>query len=125
MSSPRLEERHDKNAQLNFIDTDWEYLYLPGFESVRNRLDWDFLGKYMFCMLLQGSIFFIATLLIEYRVWTIVLAMRKKYYVDGDLDDDGNELDEDVVAERNRVYSDSNSDVLQVKNLFKKYDYFI
>ena len=97
---------------------------MPGFESVRNRLDWDFLGKYMFCMLLQGSIFFIATLLIEYRVWTVVLAMRKKYYVDGDLDDDGNELDEDVVEERNRVYSDSNSDVLQVKNLFKKYEIF-
>ena len=50
--------------------------------------------------------------------------MRKKYYVDGDLDDDGNELDEDVVEERNRVYSDSNSDVLQVKNLFKKYEIF-
>ena len=97
---------------------------MPGFESVRNRLDWDFLGKYMFCMLLQGSIFFIATLLIEYRVWTVVLAMRKKYYIDGDLDDDGNELDEDVVEERNRVYSDSNSDVLQVKNLFKKYEIF-
>ena len=90
-----------------------------GFESVRNRLDWDFLGKYMFWMLVQGLVFFIATLLLEYRVWIYLLALRKK---DNDaVIEEELELDEDVEEERNRVFSSDNADVLKVKNLFKTY----
>ena len=89
-------------------------------ESVRNRLDWDFLGKYLFCMFLQGTISFLATIGIQTKVWRRLLQARR-LPVDGDEDDGEWEGDVDVIAERVRVLnSDPGDDVLQVKNLFKR-----
>ena len=74
----------------------------------------------MFWMLVQGLVFFVATLLLEYRVWVYISALRKKSSKDAENNDEL-ELDEDVEEERNRVFSPDNADVLQVKNLYKTY----
>merc|ERR1719373_966875 len=89
-----------------------------GLESVRNRLDWDFLGKYMFWMMIQGLVFIILTLSIEYRVWTYIICRKNE---DDKATENMENLDEDVLKERERVFSNSDMDVLQVKNLCKRY----
>ncbi len=40
-----------------------------GYVSVRDRFSWDFLGKYMVCMLVQGVVFFLLTLAVQLRLW--------------------------------------------------------
>ena len=92
-----------------------------GFESVRNRLDWDFLGKYIFWMFVQGTVFIILTLVVEYRLWTWLLVCTKRNDVSDDDTLNTEDLDEDVLEERKRVLKPSNTDVLQVKNLFKRF----
>ena len=89
-------------------------------ESVRNRLDWDFLGKYLFCMFVQGSLSFLCTLGIQTKVWRRLLRPnRLRVEADGEAGEW--EGDVDVIAERVRVLnSDPGDDVLQVKNLFKR-----
>ena len=88
-----------------------------GLESVRNRLDWDFLGKYMFWMMVQGIVFIILTLSIEYKVWNYFVCRKKE---DADDTDNCEALDEDVLKEKERVMNNSDIDVLQVKNLCKR-----
>ena len=90
-----------------------------GFESVRNRLDWDFLGKYIFWMFVQGSVFILLTLVVEYRLWAWLVCTKRNDVSDQDMLDI-EDLDEDVLEERKRVLKSSNTDVLQVKNLFKR-----
>merc|ERR1719461_696185 len=91
-----------------------------GLKSVRSRFDWDFLGKYMFCLFVQGILFFGLTLLIQSKFWRLSCG---KASVDAEkelMNDD--EEDEDVQRERLRVLkSEIGTDVLQVKNLFKRY----
>ena len=96
-----------------------ERYILSGFESVRNRLDWDFLGKYIFWMFVQGTVFIILTLVVEYRLWTWLVCTKRNDVSDDDTLDT-EDLDEDVHDERKRVLKSSNTDVLQVKNLFKR-----
>ena len=94
---------------------------ISGLESVRNRLEWDFLGKYMFCMLLQGSLFFLLTLGLQTKFWKRFLTART-LQVEGDDDDGDSEEDVDVLTERERVLnSEAGDDVLQLKNLFKRF----
>ena len=89
-------------------------------ESVRNRLEWDFLGKYMFWMFLQGSLFFLLTLGVQTKFWRRFLS-AKTLQVDGGEGDGDSEEDVDVLAERERVLnSEAGGDVLQLKNLFKR-----
>ena len=101
-----------------------EKIFLPitGLESVRNRLEWDFLGKYMFCMLLQGSLLFLLTVGVQTKFWKRCLSAKTLQVDadDGDGDEDSEE-DEDVLAERERVLNgEDGDDVLQLKNLFKR-----
>ena len=94
-------------------------------ESVRNRLEWDFLGKYMFCMLLQGSLFFLFTIGVQTKFWKRFLTART-LQVDPDDGDGDSEEDVDVLTERERVLnSEAGDDVLQLKNLFKRLTYFL
>ena len=86
---------------------------------MRNRLDWDFLGKYIFWMFVQGTVFIILTLVVEYRLWTWLVCTKRNDVSDDDALDT-EDLDEDVLDERKRVLKSSNTDVLQVKNLFKR-----
>ena len=77
------------------------------------------MGKYIFCMFVQGTVFIILTLVVEYRLWAWLVCTKRNDVSDDDsLDIE--ELDEDVLEERKRVLKTSNTDVLQVKNLFKR-----
>ena len=77
------------------------------------------MGKYIFCMFVQGTVFIILTLVVEYRLWAFLVCTKRNDVSDDDsLDID--HLDEDVLEERKRVLKTSNTDVLQVKNLFKR-----
>jgi len=92
-----------------------------GLQSVRNRFEWDFLGKYMFCLFIQGVLFFGLTLTIQSKFWRISCNNSKVNSLKDQLEDNEDE-DEDVKRERSRVLnSDIGADVLQVKNLFKRY----
>ena len=78
-------------------------IFVPGYVSVHNRFAWDFLGKYMFSMVIQGVVCLLATLAIQHKVWT--LAGHLWFGSSGD--NDGSEAkegeDEDVTRERQRV----------------------
>jgi len=90
-----------------------------GLKSVRNRFQWDFLGKYMFCLFIQGVLFFGVTLMIQSKFWRATCRMSKE---DSEQDGSDDVEDEDVKKERSRVLnSEIGTDVLQVKNLFKRY----
>ena len=70
-------------------------------------------------MFVQGTVFIILTLVVEYRIWAWLVCTKRNDVSDDDsLDIE--ELDEDVLEERKRVLKNSNTDVLQVKNLFKR-----
>ena len=82
-------------------------------------MEWDFLGKYIFWLFVQGSLFILLTFMIESKLWRGIFCRRNKENID--TDDIEKDLDEDVIEERKRVFSNLNSDVLTVKNLFKRY----
>ena len=96
--------------------------------SVRNRFSWDFLGKYMVCMLVQGVVFFLLTLAIQLRVWTKLpncLKWRRKKGKDKEDKDEEDEEDADVGRERERVLAKGEEgaeeeDVLLIKGLTKR-----
>ena len=73
----------------------------------------------MFWMMVQGIVFIILTLIIEYKVWNYLVCKKKD-----DCEDRENldALDEDVLKEKERVLNNSGMDVLQVKNLCKRYE---
>ena len=59
------------------------------------------MGKYIFCMFVQGTVFIILTLVVEYRLWACLVCTKRNDVVDDDsLDVD--DLHEDVVVERKR-----------------------
>ena len=99
-----------------------------GLESTRsNRFEFDFTGKFMLCMFVQGVLLFSITLMIQYRVFLslqqkliklIIGPQSLKSPVDADT------VDDDVKHENERVLSrehDKLPDVLVVKDLCKKY----
>ena len=98
---------------------------ISGLESVRNRLEWDFLGKYMLAMTIQGSLFFLFTLGVQTKFWRRLLSAKTLQVDVGESDGDSEE-DVDVLAERERVLnSEAGDDVLQLKNLFKRLAFFL
>ncbi|XP_023327394.1 ATP-binding cassette sub-family A member 2 [Eurytemora carolleeae] len=91
-----------------------------GLISVRSRFEFDFLGKYFLWMFVQGIVFFLATLAIQSEFWTWRL---KKDETETKVPEEIEDLDEDVEKERSRILnSQGGSDVLQTKNLFKRYN---
>ena len=100
------------------------YFSFQGLKSVRNRFDWDFLGKYMFCLFIQGVLFFGLTLVIQSKFWRAT-CNRSKVDTEKNQIGDSEDEDDDVKKERSRVLnSEIGSDVLQVKNLFKRQIFF-
>ena len=87
-------------------------------------MEWDFLGKYMFCMLVQGTLFFLFTIGLQTKFWKRFLS-AKTLQVDADDGEGEEEEDVDVLTERERVLnSEPGDDVLQLKNLFKRLAFF-
>ena len=71
--------------------------------------------------LVQGSVFILATLLVEAGAWRRLVCWWRRGQREADTGDtEDKDLDEDVVKERLRVLSGKDADVLQVKNLFKR-----
>ena len=72
----------------------------------------------MFCLFIQGVLFFGVTLMIQSKFWRATCRMSKE---DSEQDGSDDVEDEDVKKERSRVLnSEIGTDVLQVKNLFKR-----
>ena len=73
----------------------------------------------MVCMIIQGVIFFILTLMIQYKFWTWRPKCLRSDFDMSELED--YEMDEDVAREKDRVLNKENpNDVLSIKNLVKK-----
>ncbi|XP_058274218.1 retinal-specific phospholipid-transporting ATPase ABCA4 [Hemibagrus wyckioides] len=86
-----------------------------GEEMVLDPFRWDFVGKYIVCMVLEGFIYFTFTLLIQYR-----------FFLDHWLCDYSQipvpDEDDDVAQERQRIYSRArNNDILHIRDLTKMY----
>ena len=97
-----------------------------GFVSTRsNRFEFDFVGKYMLCMLAQGVISFILTLMIQYRVFYMIQRGVIRLILGPEStksSNDPNLDDEDVKHEKERILNKTDlPDVLVVKDLSKKY----
>ena len=72
-------------------------------------------------LVVQGSVFILATLLVEAGAWRRLVCWWRRGQREADTgDSEDKDLDEDVVKERLRVLSGKDADVLQVKNLFKR-----
>ncbi|GAB6026560.1 ATP-binding cassette sub- A member 1 [Chamberlinius hualienensis] len=88
-----------------------------GIHAERNPLAWDFLGRGLFCMFLQGLIMFSLTLLIEYKFFKHYFRKRKTDVLLDNIEDE-----DDVGRERDKVQSGRyDSAILKVLNLTKHY----
>ncbi|XP_037086261.1 ATP-binding cassette sub-family A member 7-like [Pollicipes pollicipes] len=93
-----------------------ETLATFGLTAQRDIFEWDFLGRNLLCMLIQGVLAFLLTLLIEYRPGC---RRRQLMGLTGGVTDD---MDEDVFRERQRVLSGrADKDILRLFNLTKVY----
>ncbi|CAJ1081870.1 retinal-specific phospholipid-transporting ATPase ABCA4a [Xyrichtys novacula] len=77
--------------------------------------DWDFIGKNLFCMTVEGFIYFILNLLLQYR-----------FFLDHWISERPQPLilneDLDVAQERERIYkSEKSNDILRIRDLTKIY----
>ncbi|XP_069013979.1 retinal-specific phospholipid-transporting ATPase ABCA4-like [Embiotoca jacksoni] len=86
-----------------------------GEEHVADPFRWDFVGKNIAFMAVEGFVYFILNLLIQYR-----------FFLDHWLSDYRQTLiqddDDDVAAERRRIYDGgSKTDILQIRDLSKTY----
>lgn len=91
-----------------------EMLTRFGIKTFRYPLDWDFLGKNIMCLAIQGAVFFIFTLLVEYKFFIRKRLNLPNYIPDAE--------DDDVAMERSRVLSShTNNAVLRMENLTKIY----
>jgi len=54
------------------------YLLIAMDAFSRNRFEWRLLGKLMVCLAIQGIVFFIINLSIEYKQWVYLLCCKKK-----------------------------------------------
>ncbi|XP_062869316.1 phospholipid-transporting ATPase ABCA1 [Trichomycterus rosablanca] len=87
-----------------------------GNKQTLEPLAWDFVGKNLFAMAVEGVVFFIFTLLLQYRFF-----IHCRPWSDPVLPDLGLE-DEDVAKERERVKNGkTDRDILTVKDLSKVY----
>ncbi|XP_065332368.1 ATP-binding cassette sub-family A member 7-like isoform X3 [Cloeon dipterum] len=98
-----------------------------GLELNKNVFEWEFLGKNLLAMIVEGFIFFAFTLAIEFGlldpVWQWILAkLNRTAKLDERTLSDIHNDEEDVAAERHRVTSSRNEDhVLALSNLTKVY----
>uniref|UniRef100_A0A8K9XBH7 P-type phospholipid transporter n=1 Tax=Oncorhynchus mykiss TaxID=8022 RepID=A0A8K9XBH7_ONCMY len=86
-----------------------------GEDRAMDPFKWDFVGKNLVFMAIEGCVYFLFTILIEYR-----------FFLDHWLSDfrgpPPKDEDEDVAAERERIYNGGNkSDILQIRDLCKTY----
>ena len=76
---------------------------------------WTFLGRNVFCLVVQGIVFFLLTLLIEYRFFV----RPKRLAVTNEV---ARNEDEDVAAERTRVAAgQADNSILTCRNLTKAF----
>ncbi|GAA6093024.1 phospholipid-transporting ATPase ABCA1b [Tachysurus ichikawai] len=79
-------------------------------------LEWDMVGKNLFAMAVEGMVFFIITVLIQYRFFIKPRAVHPKLSPIG-------EEDEDVARERQRIISGAgHGDILELRELTKVYE---
>lgn len=93
-------------------------LKLLGEDSFKNPFSWDVVGRNLVCLIAQIVIFFILTLLIEYRFFINKCRSFRKDV--GSATDRGEDID--VARERQRVMSGAAmNDVLRIEELYKVY----
>ncbi|XP_012989040.1 phospholipid-transporting ATPase ABCA1b isoform X2 [Esox lucius] len=86
-----------------------------GENRLRSPLEWDMVGKNLFAMAVEGVVFFIITVLIQYRFCIKPLNMHTKLPTVG-------EEDEDVARERTRIVNGlGQGDILELRQLTKVY----
>ncbi|XP_026872164.2 phospholipid-transporting ATPase ABCA1b [Electrophorus electricus] len=86
-----------------------------GENRFRSPLEWDMVGKNLFAMAVEGLVFFIITVLIQYRFFIKPKSLRPKLSPIG-------EEDEDVARERQRIVSGAGQgDILELRELTKVY----
>uniref|UniRef100_A0AAQ6AAT6 ABC transporter domain-containing protein n=1 Tax=Amphiprion ocellaris TaxID=80972 RepID=A0AAQ6AAT6_AMPOC len=83
-----------------------------GEEHTLDPFQWDFVGKNIAFMAVEGFVYFILNLLIQYRSFTFRLSDCKQTRIQDE--------DDDVAAERHRIYDGgSKTDILHIKDLSK------
>uniref|UniRef100_A0A8D3CZN3 P-type phospholipid transporter n=1 Tax=Scophthalmus maximus TaxID=52904 RepID=A0A8D3CZN3_SCOMX len=86
-----------------------------GENRLRSPLEWDMVGKNLFAMAVEGAVFFIITLLIQYRFFIKPSSVSKLTKL-GPL----GEEDEDVARERQKiVHGLGHGDILELRQLTK------
>lgn len=86
-----------------------------GENRFRSPLEWDMVGKNLFAMAVEGAVFFIITVLIQYRFFFEPKSLCPKLSPIG-------EEDEDVARERQRIMSGAGQgDILELRQLTKVY----
>ncbi|KAK3526537.1 hypothetical protein QTP70_030758 [Hemibagrus guttatus] len=87
-----------------------------GENRLRSPFEWDMVGKNLFAMAVEGVVFFIITVLIQYRFFIKPRVVRPKLSPIG-------EEDEDVARERQRIISGAgHGDILELRELTKVYE---
>ncbi|KAL4635920.1 retinal-specific ATP-binding cassette transporter-like [Arapaima gigas] len=86
-----------------------------GEEYSTDPFKWDFVGKNLLCMAAEGFLYFLLTILIQYRFFLTHWLTESKGTLPKDEDDD-------VALERERLYKGgAMSDILQMRDLSKTY----
>uniref|UniRef100_A0A8B9K328 P-type phospholipid transporter n=1 Tax=Astyanax mexicanus TaxID=7994 RepID=A0A8B9K328_ASTMX len=86
-----------------------------GENRFRSPFEWDMVGKNLFAMAVEGVVFFIITVLIQYRFFFKPKSLSAKLSPIG-------EEDEDVARERQRIVSGAGQgDILELRELTKVY----
>uniref|UniRef100_A0AAY4CUV3 P-type phospholipid transporter n=1 Tax=Denticeps clupeoides TaxID=299321 RepID=A0AAY4CUV3_9TELE len=86
-----------------------------GENRFRSPLDWDMVGKNLFAMAIEGVVFFIITVLIQYRFFFTPRPLNTKLRPIKDED-------EDVARERHRIVGGAGQgDILELRQLTKVY----
>ncbi|KAG1962342.1 phospholipid-transporting ATPase ABCA1b [Pimephales promelas] len=86
-----------------------------GENRFRSPLEWDMVGKNLFAMAVEGAVFFIITVLIQYRFFFEPKSLSAKLSPIG-------EEDEDVARERQRIMNGAKQgDILELRQLTKVY----
>uniref|UniRef100_A0A3B4Y393 P-type phospholipid transporter n=1 Tax=Seriola lalandi dorsalis TaxID=1841481 RepID=A0A3B4Y393_SERLL len=86
-----------------------------GEEYIADPFRWDFVGKNVAFMAVEGFVYFILNLLIQYRFF--LDRWLSEYKETATLDED-----DDVASERQRIYDGrSKTDILQIRDLSKTY----
>ncbi|XP_073677133.1 phospholipid-transporting ATPase ABCA1b isoform X1 [Garra rufa] len=86
-----------------------------GENRFRSPLEWDMVGKNLFAMAVEGAVFFIITVLIQYRFFFEPKSLSAKLSPIG-------EEDEDVARERQRIMNGAGQgDILELRQLTKVY----